>query len=107
MATTNKLDDHIYLGCWYDIVTCLFGDDPICKDYYQACINKNLKKAKNEINKGAFAETTYQWEDQFSCNCNCDGCEIRSVHRTFEYYSMLREITLSSLKEFGLYNPEV
>jgi hypothetical protein len=55
---------------------------------------KNLKKAKNEINKGAFAETTYQWEDQFSCECNCDGCEIRSVHRTFEYYSMLREITL-------------
>jgi len=46
-------------GSWEGIVSDLFGYNPLCQDYYEACLKQDLEKAKKELEKGAFAENNY------------------------------------------------
>jgi hypothetical protein len=64
----------VYKDKWEDIVNIVFGETPVCPEFKAACLAKDMRKAKQEHEQGAFAEYTYLWsEEMYPCICGLGG----------------------------------
>jgi hypothetical protein len=60
------------LANWKERVNYFFDENPLCPSYRDACLEKDLEKAKQELEKGAFPD--YFLDPAEDCGCGLDGC---------------------------------
>jgi hypothetical protein len=87
------------------LIKALFGENPVCHDYYLACIENDLQKVEKEIKKGAFAENTYYLLNTTSmCSfCELHGCCLKQTNDdTLLYYLKQKEKMYKTLRELNI-----
>lgn len=78
----DDLIDAVIDNEWVDIVDCLFSDQE--GEYYDACVNENLEKARGLMAQGHFADQTYLW-NLYDCDCWLEGCHTKTEFPPISY----------------------